>query len=159
MSVVGNWSEQEIRASYTPSDAAMIGCIIALALVLTGIAFWRGGRRKELLFAAAIAVVCAAGYVLFVQEVARALCVDSPLYVKVHGLVKIPFFLATQDVGIFLVIVIFGALNFLSLRFIPQYIPRIMVPILVNVCTAGVLASTAVVAYFAASLGVGVPVA
>lgn len=157
MSVVGYWTEDEIKASYSLSNGAVISCITVLTFAVIGIILWGRTRRKELLLACAVAFVSGTAYVFFAQELARSLCVDAPLYVKIHGPVKLPFFLATKDFGILVVIGLFAVANWLNFRCAPMRVQRLIMIFAVNLGLAGILATSTLIAYLGASLGVGVP--
>ncbi len=155
MTIVGLWSEQEIKESYTPSHAAIVAGIALVALVGVSVRFWGGKKRKEFWVAWGAAALSALTYVCLAQWLARDLCVEAPLTVKVHGILIIPFFLAIKDSGLLILLGVFVVTNILvfQIRRGCQLLP----PVLLNAGLAAVLSILVWIAYLGACMGLGVP--
>jgi hypothetical protein len=156
MTVIGSWSDAEMRASYTPSGIAVVAGVVVVVLVGATIGIWGSNSRKQLLVAWGVACLGASVYVYLVQWLARALCVEAPLNVKVQGVFVVPFFLGTKDIGLLVLFVLFAVVNVLVFTLCRERRRFVPTAALFNVGLTGVLSVTALIAYAAVCMGFGV---
>ena len=154
MSVVGSWSEEEIRASYALTNTASIVSVLTILMSCGAIRIWGGSKMREFLVAWGSSLLCCATYVYLVQTLARALCIDAPLYVKVQGMVNIPFFLGTQGLGILVTEVMFASVSVLALRVKRHERTCIWAVPLLNGVLLLIVSAVALTAYVAVGFGI-----
>jgi hypothetical protein len=155
MTVVGLWSQQTIKASYELNSNSLRLAILAIT-VAGVLVVSLGGRRKALfLLAWGSAVISTASYVLLVHQLAESLCVEAPLDVKAQGVIMVPFFLGTKGAGLSVLGALFLFGNAVMLLFRGTNTgPSLL---LLNGVFLVSLAAMAFAAYWAASLGYGIP--
>lgn len=157
MTIVGTWSEDEIRASYALNNEHILIGVAAVVTASVAFSLWGSQRKTELLTGLALSTLCITGYMCFVQLLASNMCVRAPLGVSIQGILSIPFVLGSKGTGLLALAATFIVADAFTIFVSDNATKSVRRLVATDFALLAVLCLLASGSYVAASLGVGVP--